>query len=403
MRFQTRTVHTGVDKDTAYNSIITPIYQTSTFRFEDIGVTKGYDYTRTSNPTRKALEENIASLEGGAGAVAVASGMAAITTALHLLRAGDHIVCTHDCYGGTERLLRTYQELFNIEVTWANLQDPATLTSSFRPNTRAVWIETPSNPLLNVLDIQALSAIAHERGALAFVDNTFLSPCNQRPLELGADVIVHSTTKYLNGHSDVVGGALVAKSPDLAGRIQYLCNALGQGASPFDCWLVLRGIKTLVPRMALHETNARDVAEFLSSHPNVRRVYYPGLTTHPHHALAKRQQKGFGGMVSFEVDGGIEEVNHLLRSVRLFSLAESLGGIESLIDHPATMTHASMNPALREEAGINERVIRLSVGIEDIRDILDDLKQALEFPKSVAKEPSVTGLKTTNRPARAIT
>ena len=384
MRLQTKTIHSGVDKDSAYNSIITPIYQTSTFRFEDIGVTKGYDYTRTSNPTRKALEENIADLEGGAGAAAVATGMAAITTVLHLFRTGDHIVCTHDCYGGTERILRTYQDLFGLEVTYVNLQDPRNLTSALRPRTKAVWIETPSNPLLNVIDISALSTIAHKHGALSIVDNTFLSPCNQRPFELGADLIVHSTTKYLNGHSDVVGGAIVARTPELVERIQYLSNALGQGASPFDCWLVLRGIKTLIPRMAVHEKNARSVAEFLSDHPHVSRVYYPGLTSHPHHQLASQQQQGFGGMVSFEVGGEKEEVNHVLRSVKIFSLAESLGGIESLIDHPVSMTHASMNAELRDKAGINERVIRLSVGIEDIRDILEDLAQALDFKKNIS-------------------
>jgi cystathionine gamma-synthase len=379
MRLQTRTVHVGVDKDSAYNSIITPIYQTSTFRFEDIGVTRGYDYTRTANPTRTALEENIASLEGGQGAAVVATGMSAITTVLHLFRPGDHIVCTHDCYGGTERILRTYQEQFNIGVSYADLRSVAALRKALRPNTKAVWIETPSNPLLNVLDIRALSDVAHEHGARAVVDNTFLSPYNQRPFEHGADIIVHSTTKYLNGHSDVVGGAIVVKEAEVLERIKYLANALGQGASPFDSWLVLRGIKTLVPRMRLHESNARAVAEFLNTHPSVSRVYYPGLPGHPQHELARRQQDGFGGMVSFEVKGGIDEVNHLLRGVRIFALAESLGGIESLIDHPVTMTHASMDPDLRARAGINSQVIRLSVGIEHIDDLLEDLARGLDF------------------------
>ena len=382
MRLQTKAIHTGVDKDSAYNSVITPIYQTSTFRFADIGVTRGYDYTRTSNPTRKALEENIASLEGGAGASAVATGMSAIATVLHLFRTGDHIVCTHDCYGGTERILRTYREQFGLQVSFVNLQDPANLTSALRPNTKAVWIETPSNPLLNILDIRALSGIARSRGALSIVDNTFLSPINQRPFDLGADIVVHSTTKYLNGHSDVVGGAVVVREQALADRIAFLSNALGQGASPFDSWLVLRGIKTLVPRMKLHEENARRVAQFLSGHPGVRRVYYPGLASHPHHRLALRQQSGFGGMVSFEVEGGLAEVHHVLRSVKVFALAESLGGIESLIDHPETMTHASMDPVLRSEAGITENLIRLSVGLEDIDDILEDLDHALSVERS---------------------
>ena len=377
MRLQTKAIHTGVDKDTSYNSVMTPIYQTSTFRFEDIGRTKGYDYTRTANPTRKALEENITALEGGAGAIAVATGMSAIATTLHLFKSGDHIVCTHDCYGGTDRILRTYEELFNLQVSYVNLQDPGNLRSALRPNTRGVWIETPSNPLLNILDIKALADIAREHKALAIVDNTFLTPVNQRPFELGADVIVHSTTKYLNGHSDVVGGAVVARESGLADRLQYLCNALGQGASPFDCWLVLRGIKTLIPRMQMHELNARRVAEFLQGHPRVRHVYYPGFATHPHHAVACKQQSGFGGMVSFELDAGLEGVNRVLRGVKIFALAESLGGVESLIDHPQSMTHASMDPALRAAAGITESTIRLSVGLEDIEDLIDDLRTAL--------------------------
>ena len=377
MRLQTKAIHTGVDKDSAFNSIITPIYQTSTFRFEDIGKTKGYDYTRTANPTRKALEENIAALEGGLAAVATATGMSAITTVLHLFKSGDHIICTNDCYGGTERLLRTYKELFGFEISYVDMSCIDNVIAEIRPNTKAFWIETPSNPLLNILDIRALADLAHAYDARAIVDNTFLSPVNQRPFELGADVVVHSTTKYLNGHSDVVGGAVVSNTKELADRIQWLCNALGQGAAPFDCWLVLRGIKTLTARMREHERNARRVAEFLDQHSNVDKVYYPGLKSHPQHELAKRQQNGFGGMVSFEVKGGIEEVNHVLRSVKVFALAESLGGVESLIDHPVTMTHASMRSDLREAAGINERVIRLSVGIEDIDDLLEDLDQAL--------------------------
>lgn len=384
MRLQTISIHTGVEKDSAFNSVITPIYATSTFRFEDIGKTKGYDYSRTSNPTRKALEENLAALEGGVGAVAVATGMAAIATVLHLFRPGDHIICTHDCYGGTERILRTYRELHGLQITYVNMSDLDRVRESIQPNTKAFWIETPSNPLLNIVDIRALSQIAHEYGALAIVDNTFLSPYNQRPFELGADIVIHSTTKYLNGHSDVVGGAAIANRQDVAERLQWLCNALGQGASPFDCWLVLRGIKTLVPRMRLHEENANAVAQFLSQHPNVARVYYPGLPTHPHHDLARRQQYGFGGMVSFEVNGGMEEVNYILRHVNVFAVAESLGGIESLISHSVSMTHASMDPRLRAEAGINERVLRLSVGLEDVNDLLEDLDRALSFQSVVS-------------------
>jgi cystathionine gamma-synthase len=377
MRFQTKTVHAGVDKDTAYNSVVTPIYQTSTFRFEEVGKTKGYDYTRTLNPTRKALEESITALEGGAGAKAVSTGMAASMTALHFLHSGDHIVCTNDCYGGTERILRTYAELFNFQVTYVNMTDLQAVRAALRPNTKAVWIETPSNPLLNIVDIEALTKIAHEHGALAFADNTFLSPYNQHPFEFGVDIIIHSTTKYLNGHSDVVGGAIVARTQEHADRLQYLVNAIGVSQAPFDSWLVLRGIKTLVPRMKAHEENARAVAEFLNGNKSVRRVFYPGLPSHPGHELAKRQQTGFGGMVSFEVEGNLEKTKKILGSTKIFALAESLGGIESLICHPATMTHGSMNPELREKAGINERIIRLSVGIEDKNDLMEDLEQAL--------------------------
>ena len=379
MRLQTLSVHTGVDKDSTFNSVTTPIYPSSSFEFEDVGKTKGYDYSRTANPTRTALQENLAALEGGVGAIAVATGMAAITTVLHLLKTGDHILCTNDCYGGTERLLRTYRDLHGLQVTYVDMGKLSRVRAAIQPNTKALWIETPSNPLLNIIDIRALADIAHENGALAIVDNTFLSPYNQRPFELGADIIVHSTTKYLNGHSDVVGGAAIAAKPEYAERLQWLCNALGQGASPFDCWLVLRGVKTLVPRMRLHEENANAVAKFLDQHPNVAHVYYPGLPTHPNHDLARRQQYGFGGMVSFEVNGGIEEVTRILRSVKIFAVAESLGGVESLISHSVSMTHASMDAKLRAEAGINERVLRLSVGIEDVNDLLEDLDRALSF------------------------
>lgn len=379
MDLQTTSVHGGVDKDSSFNSVITPIYQTSTFRFEDIGKTKGYDYTRTANPTRTALEENIAALEGGILARAVATGMAAIATTLHFFRTGDHIICTNDCYGGTERLLRLFSDSFGFEITYVDMGNLDGVKNALKSNTKALWIETPSNPLLNIVDIRALCNIAHNHNALAIVDNTFLSPVNQRPFELGADIIIHSTTKYLNGHSDVVGGAVIVKSQSHAERLHYLVNSLGQGESPFDSWLVLRGIKTLVPRMKAHEENAVQIAKFLETHKSVRKVNYPGLKSHPKHELARSQQYGFGGMVSFEVNGGIDEVNKILRSVKIFAVAESLGGIESLICHPVSMTHASMNAELREKAGINERVIRLSVGIESAKDLIEDLDRALQF------------------------
>ena len=379
MKLKTNTVHAGVDKDKAYNSIITPIYQTSTFKFEDIGTTKGFDYTRSGNPTRTALEENIASLENGTLARVTNTGMSAITTVMHFLKSGDHIICTNDCYGGTERLLRLYKELFNIEVSYVNMDSQNEVKDSFRKNTKIVWVETPSNPLLNIYDIEKLSQLAHENNSLVVVDNTFLSPVNQRPLDLGADIVIHSTTKYLNGHSDVVGGAIVVKNAALSERLSYLVNALGQGEAPFDSWLVLRGIKTLVPRMKAHEQNANEIATFLSSHKKVKKVNYPGLQNHPQHELAKKQQFGFGGMMSFEVNGNINEVNHVLKSTKIFSLAESLGGIESLICHPATMTHASMDAELKKKVGINDNLIRLSIGIEDVDDLIADLEYALNF------------------------
>jgi cystathionine gamma-synthase len=377
MSFQTDTIHAGVGPDKAYGAIMTPIYQSSTFVFEDIGKTRGFDYTRSGNPTRKALEDNIAALEGCSCAVAVTTGMAAIATVLHLFSHGDEIISTDDCYGGTARLLKTIQEHFGIRIHFISLREPDEIKAHINEKTKAIWIETPSNPLLNLIDIEAVTAIAKQHGLLSIVDNTFLSPYNQQPFRLGADIVVHSTTKYLNGHSDVVGGAVLSNSPELDEKLKFLVNTLGTCAQPFDCWLVLRGIKTLVPRMKEHERNAKLVAEFLDAHPKVSHVYYPGLESHPQHELAKKQQRGFGGMVSFEVDGGIDEVNRILKGTRIFALAESLGGVESLIEHPATMSHASMGAEHREAAGINDGVIRLSIGIEDPDDLIADLAQAL--------------------------
>ena len=377
MSFQTDTIHAGVAPDKAYGAIMTPIYQSSTFVFEDIGKHRGFDYTRSGNPTRKALEDSLCALEGCTSAVAVTTGMAAITTTLNLFRSGDEIICTDDCYGGTSRLMKTVEEHFGIRVHFVNLQDASNLLPLVNENTRAVWVETPSNPLLNLVDISAVSTLAKERGHLTIVDNTFLSPYGQKPFELGADVVVHSTTKYLNGHSDVVGGAVLSNSEDLDTRLKFLVNCLGTCAQPFDCWLVLRGIKTLVVRMREHERNALAVAEFLQSHPKVKRVFYPGLPAHPQHKLAKKQQRSFGGMVSFELDGPIEELYRVLKATKLFALAESLGGVESLIEHPATMSHASMDSEHRLAAGITDSIIRLSVGIEDRDDLIADLQSAL--------------------------
>ena len=377
MSFQTDTIHAGVAPDKAYGAIMTPIYQSSTFVFEDIGKTRGFDYTRSGNPTRKALEDSLAALEGCSFAVAVTTGMAAIASVMHLFSNGDEIICTDDCYGGTARLLRTIEEHFDVRVHFINLRDPEAIREHINDKTKAVWIETPSNPLLNLIDIAAVTAIAKEHGLLSIVDNTFLSPYLQQPFRLGADIVVHSTTKYLNGHSDVVGGAILSNRPDLDEKLKFLVNSLGTCAQPFDCWLVLRGIKTLVPRMKEHERNARIVAEFLDAHPKVKRVFYPGLESHPQHELARRQQRGFGGMVSFELEGDQAAVERVLRSTRIFALAESLGGVESLIEHPATMSHASMGSEHRLAAGITDAVIRLSVGIEDADDLVADLRQAL--------------------------
>ena len=377
MSFQTDTIHAGVAPDKAYGAIMTPIYQSSTFVFEDIGKHRGFDYTRSGNPTRKALEESIAALEGCSCAVAVTTGMAAVATVMHLFGSGDEIICTDDCYGGTARLLKTLQEHFDIRVHFISLREPEGIEAYINARTRAVWIETPSNPLLNLIDIEAVTTISRRHGLLSIVDNTFLSPYNQQPFRLGADVVVHSTTKYLNGHSDVVGGAVLSNSPAIDEKLKFLVNTLGTCAQPFDCWLVLRGIKTLVPRMKEHERNAKLVAGFLDGHPKVSRVFYPGLESHPQHELAKRQQRGFGGMVSFELAGGIDEVNRVLKGTKLFALAESLGGVESLIEHPATMSHASMGAEHRLQVGITDGVVRLSVGIEDPDDLIADLAQAL--------------------------
>jgi cystathionine gamma-synthase len=377
----TQCVHAGVQPDPAYGAVMPPIYQSSTFAFRDVCTNAGYDYTRSGNPTRAALEEAIATLEGGAGATCTTTGMAAVLVALNLLPHGSHLVCTIDCYGGTFRTLEHAKQAYGLEVTYLDLADLAAVEAALRPNTGMVWIETPSNPLLRLTDIRAVAELAHRRGALAVVDNTFLSPALQRPFEHGADLVVHSTTKYLNGHSDVVGGAVVSPKGKVAllQRIQSMNNLLGTSQSPHDAFLVLRGLKTLVLRMRAHEAGAQRVAEFLAAHPQIARVHYPGLPSHPQHALARAQQKGFGAMLSFELhDGRPDRVDHVLRTLRWFTLAESLGGVESLVAHPASMTHASMTPEARRRAGITDSVIRLSVGIEDPADLVADLARALE-------------------------
>jgi cystathionine gamma-synthase len=376
----TQCVHAGVQPDPTYGAVMPPIYQTSTFAFRDICTNVGFDYTRSGNPTRAALEEAIALLEGGSGATCTSTGMSAVVVALNLLPHGSHILCTVDCYGGTFRALEHARSAYGLQITYLDLGDLDAVRAAFRKDTRLVWVETPSNPLLRLTDIAAVAEMAHARGALLAVDNTFMSPVLQRPFESGADLVIHSTTKYLNGHSDVVGGAVVAPKgrTDLLQRIQSMNNLLGTSQSPHDAFLVLRGMKTLLLRMRAHEAGASAVAAFLADHPQVDRVHYPGLPSHPQHALARRQQRGFGGMVSFELrDGRRERVDHVLRSLRWFTLAESLGGVESLVAHPASMTHASMTPEARRRAGITDGVIRLSIGIEDASDLIADLGQVL--------------------------
>lgn len=377
MKFETIAIHAGERPDKAYGAISVPIYQTSTFAFEDVGKTRGYDYTRTANPTRKVLEDTIARLESGKAAFAFATGMAAETAVIHLLKAGDHVIAAEDIYGGTYRLFQNVMHNFGLEFTFIRMDSEKALEATLKPNTRLIWVETPSNPLLSITDLEMVTSVARKHGILTVMDNTFATPYFLRPLEYGFDLVVHSTTKYLNGHCDVVGGAVVTATQELGDRIQFLLNAMGIGASPFDCWLVLRGIATLPLRMKKHEENAITIARWLEKQKSVSRVYYPGLESHPGHDIARKQMKGFGGVVSFEVNGGIEKVNSFLRRLRVFSLAESLGGVTSLAEHPATMSHASMPAEYRAKVGIGDNLIRLSVGIENIDDLLADLEKAL--------------------------
>lgn len=376
MGFATDAIHVGQEPDPATGAIIVPIYQTSTYVQEELGRNKGHEYARTSNPTRSALERNLACLEGGRYAFAFASGMAAINALMSLLKAGDHVVAGHNLYGGAFRLFEHVLKDFGLTFTYADTSCLDEIEKAFQPNTRLLYLETPTNPMMEITDLRAASSLAHRHGTLAAVDNTFMSPYFQRPLELGADFVLHSTTKYLNGHSDGVGGAIMLNDIGLAERLKFLQNAAGAILGPFDCWLVLRGVKTLAARMRQHEENGRAVARFLAGHPKVRKVNYPGLPDHPQHELAKRQMKGFGGMISFET-GSLSNAKTVLKSVRLCSLAESLGGVETLISHPATMTHASVPAEHRQRIGITDGLVRISVGIEDVDDLIADLDQAL--------------------------
>jgi len=377
MRFETMAIHAGDRPDTSTGAISVPICQTSTFVFEDVGKTRGWDYSRTANPTRKVLEDTIAQLEGGKTGFAFATGMAAETTVMHLLKKGDHVISGDDVYGGTYRLFQDVMTNFGLEFTFLRMDNRERIEEVIRPNTRMLWLETPSNPLLNIVDIEMVVDIAKKHKLLTVIDNTFATPYFLRPIEYGIDLVVHSTTKYLNGHCDVVGGAVVTTTDELTQRLQFLLNAMGTCAAPFDCWLVLRGIETLPIRMKQHQENALAVANYLKGHPKVKRVLYPGLKSHTGHEIAKRQMKGFGGVVSCELTGGIKGVNTFLRRLKVFSLAESLGGIASLAEHPATMSHASMPKDYRERVGITNGLIRLSVGLENTDDLTEDLEQAL--------------------------
>jgi cystathionine gamma-synthase len=375
MEFETRAIHEGQSPDPSTGSIVPPIYQTSTYVQHAVGEHQGYEYSRTGNPTRTALEECLASLEGAAHGLAFASGMAAEDAILRLLAPGDHILIPNDAYGGTYRLVARVYEPAGYAFSAVDMTEVAACTAAWRDETKLVWIETPTNPLLRVIDIEAVAALAHDRGALVVVDNTFATPYLQQPLALGADLVVHSTTKYFGGHSDVIGGFAATNDPALAERMAFVQNAAGAVPGPFDCWLVLRGVKTLGVRMDRHCANARAVAQMLTEHEAVDRVYYPGLGGHPGHAVAKRQMRDFGGMVSFTAAGGEEAALDLVTRTQVFALGESLGAVESLIEHPARMTHASVAGS---PLAVDPALVRLSVGIEHVDDLIADLKQALD-------------------------
>ena len=376
MGFQTTAIHAGQEPDPTTGAVSVPIYQTSTYAQEGLGKHKGFEYARTQNPTRLALEQNIAALEGARFGYAFASGMAAIDATLRLVKAGDHVVVSDNTYGGTYRLFSRVLSNYGIEFTYVDTSDASNVEAAIRDNTRMVFVETPTNPVMMVTDLQAVSDVAHARGARVVCDNTFLSPYLQRPLEFGVDIVLHSTTKYLNGHSDSVGGVVVLNDEQDAEWLKFIQNSAGAILSPFDSWLIMRGTKTLALRMEQHDKNGRAVAAFLEEHPKVQKLYYPGSLSHRQHDLAKRQQRGFGGMVSFDV-GSLDAARAVLEGVRLCTLAESLGAVETLISHPATMTHASVLPETRARLGITDGLVRISVGLEDVDDIISDLDQSL--------------------------
>ncbi|MBK1990371.1 cystathionine gamma-synthase [Sphaerospermopsis aphanizomenoides BCCUSP55] len=377
MEFETKAIHEGQQPDPQTGAVITPIYLTSTYQQEAIGQHKGFEYSRTGNPTRQALEEALAALENGRYGLAFASGLAATTTVLSLLKTGDHIVAGDDLYGGTYRLLEKVIKNWGVTTTYVDIDNINDFETAIQPNTKLIWIETPTNPLLKIIDIPALAKLAHEHNLILVVDNTFASPYFQQPLNLGVDIVVHSTTKYLSGHSDIIGGAVITSHEEIYQQLKFYQNAIGAVPSPFDSWLVLRGIKTLAVRMREHEKNAIFLAQFLEQHPKVERIYYPGLPSHEQYHLAKSQMSGFGGMISLELKGGFAEVEKFASRLRLFILAESLGGVESLLCYPAKMTHGSLPETERLKRGIKDNLVRLSVGIEHYLDLQADLENSL--------------------------
>jgi cystathionine gamma-synthase len=383
----TQAVRAGVGSDTETGAVVPPIHLSSTFAFRGFGEKRGYDYTRSGNPTRDILGGALADLEGGAGAVVTATGMAAVTLTGHLIGGGARIVAPHDCYGGTYRLFDAWHRRGTARVEFVDFADEEAVRAALATDTALLWIETPSNPLLRITDIERFASLGHANGALVVVDNTFLSPLWQRPMDLGADLVVHSTTKYLNGHSDVVGGAVVARTEALHGELIWWANCLGLTGAPFDSFMTLRGLRTLNARLTQHAANAMALAHWLAEQPGVERVFYPGLASHPGHAVAARQQRAFGAVVTLELAGGHEAVRALASDLHFFSLAESLGGVESLIAHPATMTHAAMDPDARRRAGLTDGLIRLSVGIEALDDLRDDLAAGLERARRAMAVP----------------
>jgi cystathionine gamma-lyase/cystathionine beta-lyase/cystathionine gamma-lyase/homocysteine desulfhydrase len=375
-KFSTLAIHAGQEPEASTGAVSVPIYQTSTYAQEGIGKHKGFEYARTQNPTRLALEKNLAALENGKSCFAFASGMAAINAVMTLLKAGDHVIVSDNTYGGTFRLFDKILKKFGLEFSYVDTREPQNVEDAVRPETRMVFVETPTNPVMSLTDLQAVAEITKRRGLRLVVDNTFMSPYFQRPIELGADIVVHSTTKYLNGHSDSIGGAVILNEEEDAKQIAFIQNAAGAILSPMDSWLVMRGTKTLAVRMRQHDENGRLVAQFLSEHPKVQKVYYPGLKSHPQYELARKQMMGFGGMLSFET-GSLENAGRVLEGVKLCTLGESLGGVESLISHPATMTHASVPESERTRLGITDGLVRISVGIEDVEDLIEDIDNAL--------------------------